>query len=144
MIGFPLRQLAVTAALFLGLLIPLAALSRRQPPAPVLAIDHVHDVERTQITAWATLHFAHPPLHVHLHQGDREIWHLDPTDEKEFESEIVLGVGNGFAEIVAHVVWPAGTPESVIELTLEPDGMEARTISDWGHGKLDTVLMFEW
>jgi hypothetical protein len=32
----------------------------------------------------------------------------------------------------------------VVELTLEPDGLDERTSSAWGRTKLDTILAFQW
>lgn len=141
----PLHQLMIVALFFGGLLLPMLMLSRKAPPVPgPVDHGHVHAQEETLVTAWATLHFAHPPLHVHLHQGARDLWHLDPTSETEFETELELGMSGDFAEIIAHVTWPANTPESVVELTLEPDGLQERTRSEWGRTKLDTILAFQW
>lgn len=143
--GSPLHQLLIVVLFFGGLLLPMLTFSGKAPPAPE-PVDHghAHTQEERLVTAWATLHFAHPPLHLHLHQGARDLWHLDPTGETEFETELELGMSGDFAEIIAHVIWPANTPESVVELTLEPDGLEKRTRTAWGHKKLDTVLVFQW
>lgn len=97
------------------------------------------------VATWATLHFAHPPSHVHLHQGDTDLWHFDPSGGGTlFDTEFPVRMSRGFAEIVAHVAWPKGTPESVVELVLEPDGRPRRTASAWGRGELHTVLVFQW
>ena len=143
--GSPVRELVCVLLIFAALAVPLVSLTNREPkPVVHLGHRHVRGGNASNIVAWATLHFAHSPVHVYIHQSDRETWHLDPKGETEFEEEVTLGIHDGFIELIVHVEWPPDTPESVVDLTLEPDGLPAQSASAWGRAKLDTVMVFDW
>ena len=142
----PVRDAAMVAALFATLLVPLVHLTGADSvtASRPLKHSHVHGSPDKTVPAWLTLHFAHAPLHVHLHQGTHDLLHVDPSGETKIEQEIQLGLADGFAELIAHVDWPSNVQESIVEVTLEPDGLERQVQSAWGRSNLNAVLTFQW
>jgi hypothetical protein len=43
------------------------------------------------------------------------------------------------------VEWPEGTPDTVAEVTIEPDGLAAQTVNVWGTGgRAEEIVSVSW
>lgn len=120
--------------------IPLYLLT--QPVAPVVAPEPLAEVVKSQI--YATIRFTGQPQQLRLRHGKAE-W-LDIAtrgNDAYFELELPL---NGLVEIEVEAIWPENTAQAVT-LTLEPDGHETRSDTQWKDEYSDTlhsIFRFSW
>ena len=104
-----------------------------------------HNTQKTTACA-ATLKFAHPPLSTSIHHLGEPVWEAPTGSATTFEIELELP-----ADLATHGIdlqltatWPPGTPETIAQLSLEPDSLETTTTSSWAAGELDEILTFTW
>jgi hypothetical protein len=73
-----------------------------------------------------------------------KLWTIVKPEDQSVDRSMALPIEEGRVEVLVQVKWPEGTPETVCELTLEPDGLEAQTISLWGEELLEEIYSFHW
>jgi hypothetical protein len=145
--GFPLLNLLLSILVSGAVVLPLvhratrvatptAELPTRAQPAPESQSTHAH----------VSLRFVHPPQVVRLKSGDvilRE-W-IVSSPELLLDDSIALPFTDHRSEFSVEVEWPAGTPDTVIALTVEPDGLAARTNNIWSSGnRADELVTMTW
>ena len=119
-------------------LIPLAALaiplSRVLSPDLVVQVEvieplHADDLVRADIL----LKSAHPFEQVTVNG----VLFLKGEEEKEvrFDPSQAFTIG---------VTWPAGTPESALQLEIIPDGLEIKSHTLWGSESAKEEIQFSW
>jgi hypothetical protein len=141
-----------TVLVVLGLALAAAGLAgltggRAAAPGAAAMVDGAGDaaVEADSVCP-ARLKFAHVPESVSVSHLGRELWGASGAGTAEFGFDLRLPatLAADGVDLLLSVRWPAGTPESVAELTLEPPSLDSRTRSAWGEGSLDEVLAFTW
>lgn len=89
-----------------------------------------------------SIRFVHAPKHfVVLHEG-KTLWEGGGAIQKQ--TSVFLPLEDPRLELQVKVEWPSGTPESVLELTLEPDELIGQSRTLWGNGQAEAILTFEW
>jgi hypothetical protein len=143
----PFQGFLVLAALAL-LLIPTIRLTGGRPSSPP-AVEFMapESTDASKIAAHVTLRFAHAPERFTVLERGRPIWTHDiRTDgdagQTEFDGTIMLRSDGGYADLAVAVVWPPGTPRTVVELDLLPDGAEGATRTAWGESEFTTNFSF--
>lgn len=121
--------------------IPLPLLTRKNDNAPAAAVNAEEAARRT---VYATLRYTGQPTRLQVRQAHGEWILLDccgsPSD---FEMQLPL---SGLLEIEIQGCWEETVPHAVT-LTLEPDGYEARSATEWkedGSNNLHSVFRFTW
>ena len=107
------------------------------PPDAETAADDTH--------CWITVRSPHPMRRVEVakENGHREINDTGDTfHEYEFTTHQPIGP-TGF-ELELRVAWAPDTPESVVEVVVEPDGLDRRVATAWGEGEVHAFLDFQW
>jgi hypothetical protein len=144
--GFPFFNLIICLFLCGGVLLPLVYRATTVPaaaiptPAPVATATHA-----SRVPAHVSLHFVHAPVGARLKAGDKMLHEWKPgKPDTELEEDVTLPISEGRSEFTVQIEWPAGTPATVAELRVEPDGLPARTANIWGTGSADEVIALTW
>jgi hypothetical protein len=72
--------------------------------------------------------------------GQTELW----EGRGDAEVEVELPLERGGLDLRIRAVWPPGTPRTVVEVILEPDGYEPRKQTFWSEGNLNEVAGFSF
>jgi hypothetical protein len=137
--GWPLREWCLILLVGFLLAVPLVRLTRPQALATVaIAPDDSH----APVDAWGQLRFSHAPERFALFLGDVELARGGGEARAEFDAPLALD--HGAAAFRLELAWPAGAGEAYAELTVEPDGLPARTAGAWGRGLFNAVLEMSW
>jgi hypothetical protein len=140
--GSIIKEVLLVFLFFGALLVPMTHLTRT--PEVLLPVEELTAAEVLLLPTWITIRFAHQPASVELLAGQYSLWSMKPVDALKSEREVGLYIPESLIELNVRVVWPDGTPQTVCELTLEPDGLAAQSLSVWGEGALDEILTFSW
>ena len=144
--GFPFFNLIICLFLCGGVLLPLVYRATQAPAAAaVIPAPAVVPPPAGSVTAHVMLRFVHAPVSARLKAGDRLLheWKPDKPDT-ELDEDVSLPLTGGRSEFTVQIEWPAGTPETVAELRVEPDGMSSRTANIWGTGSTEEVVALTW
>lgn len=141
----PLLEVLAIAVIFFCLGLLAYRLSSQSPDS---AHEHHHshhnDVSAEHVTTWATFKFAHSPVRVEIRQDDQILWTHNPQGEKLCEEELNLAMDAGQIEVLLHIEWPENIRETIVELTLEPDNLESKSLREWGQGHIASRMVFDW
>lgn len=144
--GFPLLNL-IAALLVSGLVIlPLVHRATRVAARPRPAAAPAPDATAS-VNAHFSLRFVHAPGSITLSAGDRPLATLRPSGPETliFSGTLPLPLTENRTEIQVDIRWPEGTPDTVAELLIEPDGREARSANIWSSGPVAGELVtFSW
>jgi len=98
------------------------------------------------VPARVSLRFVHAPASVKL-MADGKALHewTAPAGATVLEESVKLPMEEERTELTVQITWPAGTPKSVAELKVEPDGREPRVANVWGaDGAADELITLTW
>lgn len=144
--GFPLVNGFVIAGLLCAALLPLTALTGRETQTVLPPAIHDAASEASIRPGRGIVKFAHRPESIVLRHLDVVLWSQHECDTNEIEFEVGLpsfDPADGI-DLLLEVQWPEGSPESVAQLTLEPDSLEGRSATVWGEGSLTEIVTFVW
>ena len=143
--GFPFFNLIICLFLSGGVLLPLVYRATRVPdPVVAPAPGPLHSIGGS-VPAHVSLHFVHAPVAARMKAGETLIHEWKPAKpDMELEEEVTLPLSGGRSEFTVQIEWPAGTPRSVAELRIEPEGYAVRNANIWGEGSADEVVAFSW
>lgn len=96
------------------------------------------------VQAWAELRFAHAPEAVTLAVGTNVLWGLTAPMPLRVDTDLALPLADGHVAVAVGVTWPRAVTASVVELTLEPEGLPGQTRHAWGAGTLSDTWEFQW
>ena len=143
----PLLDVIVIAGVLSLLLWPIFALTQGEetsvrPPADL----HVHVAEHETLDAWLTLKSSHPPERLTLKSDGAILWAMASKDasDLEWQERVELHLEDHLCSIQVEAVWDGEIERTVVQLILEPDGLEAESRVMWGDSVLDEVVEFEW
>lgn len=138
----PLQSLLVLIALGL-LLIPLTSLTGKRNSVPSPVVHSGESSPATAIEAHAILRFAHPPDRFTVLENGSPVWSVESNSgDTEFESDLQLKGDAGFVDLEIAVVWPAGAPQTVVEMEFIPEAYEAVVRTAWGTGEFQSSFTF--
>lgn len=137
--NWPVTDAFWVTLLGIALLWPMLRLSGGQSPQ-VLPDDRS---DAASIPTFVTIRSAHPPQSLEIRHEGEVLYQAAPA-EPFIEADWELPVEATGLELAVRASWPPGTPETVVEVTLEPDGLDSRSASAWGAGELDSILQFPW
>ncbi|MCE9612685.1 MAG: hypothetical protein K8T26_00320 [Lentisphaerae bacterium] len=147
--GRPLVEMLMFLLVWCALSIPLWRLTRTAPAAAVAGAElrraesgPTADVVLATPT-WATVRLAHPADALTLSQ-DGELLLQRGGGDMRVEAEVPLRLRAGVATVSMDVTWPPAVEQSVVEVTLEPDGLPAQSQRLWGRGSASTIMEFRW
>ncbi|MFT7512975.1 MAG: hypothetical protein ACI9QL_002183 [Candidatus Omnitrophota bacterium] len=140
--GSIIKEVILVLLFFGVLLTPMIRLTRT--PEVLQPIEELTPLEVLLLPTWLTIRFAHQPVAFEILAGQHSLWSMNPADAIKSDREIALYIPESLIELNVRVVWPAGTPQTVCELTLEPDGLATQSLTVWGEGTLDEIMTFSW
>lgn len=139
--GSIVRELILLILFFGVLLVPMTRLTGSRVPAA--GVEEADPVVKGH-PAWIRLRFAHLPERFRILVGETLLWQASAVEDVRLDRDIVLPLHQSLVELSVQVHWPPGTPETVCELILEPDGLAERRQSAWGESTLDEIMAFSW
>lgn len=96
--------------------------------------------EEHPLSAWLTIRSAHPLKAITLLQ-DQESIKLEEITNTEYETELTIPE-SGKLHLTAE--WEKGTPETALQVTLEPSGLKQTVETFWAQGLLSRELNFNF
>ncbi len=143
----PLQLLIVTLGL-LAFAWPLRRLTAERPvqaAAPVAPAGAAVRPGTSAVHATLFVRFAHRPEKVEVLDAHGSLWKAEQPEVSPVEVPLQVVVENDAAELTVRAQWPAGTPETALGLTLEPDGRESRETTVWSaETGLERIVLFQW
>jgi hypothetical protein len=131
--GFPLLNFLLCLALGLGCCGPLVWRATRVAAPPAAAPDNQADSTSTPtLTSSVRIRCVHAPESITLSSAGHPLhaW-SNPDHDLAFEDSIDLPIEHLRTEFTIAIRWPDNTPETMAEITIEPDGLAARTLNVW-------------
>lgn len=145
--GFPLLNLIIALLLSGAVLLPLVNRATRIDAAQVAAAkpSPAADAVAQSVPARVSLRFVHAPAQVTVSADGKVLLSYTGSAELAFEETVPLPLSENRIELTAVITWPPGTPDSVAELTVEPEGLESRTANIWSsNAAADELVSFSW
>ena len=144
--GFPFLNLLIALLLSGSVLLPLVYRATRVVASPLEpAGPDVETQHGGEISSNIRLHFSHAPLNVHLKNGEVILHEWKSPGVRPPGETVMLPFSDNCTEFTLQAAWPAGTPETVIEITVEPDGKAARFANVWSSGAAaDALVTLTW
>jgi hypothetical protein len=147
--GFPLLNLLAALLICGAVILPLVyrATEASRVPRTLLESDQPATAPSATpvINTHVSLRFVHVPEKIVLNCNDQPLLTKESPGALSVEDTIELPVAEGRAELQALITWPDGTPYTVVELKLEPDGLAGRNANVWSTGTTaDEIVTFSW
>ena len=145
--GFPLLNLLIALLLSGAVLLPLVYRATRVAPAPAEVTGQPGESpdKGGAVSSHVRLHCGHAPSSVRLRNGETLLHEWSSPPGSILEETLALPFNDNRTEFTVQATWPAGTPETVIEITVEPDGKAARMANVWASGAAaDELVTLTW
>lgn len=140
--GFPLINAAIILVALGLILVPLIKLTSTPSVGPAFAnapADLANDSE--SVTVSISFRSAHAPESIKVsHLGKT----LVDTDTVQATFEVGMAIPEEGVDLLVEVVWPNGTPDTALEVTLEPTAQESLAQVLWAEGSAEEILTFVW
>lgn len=141
---WPLAEVGVVIGLALILLVPLLRVTgqpaqRPNNPPPASSAVEVGDMT----PCFVTIRSPHPLASVALANNGETIFRSEEAATR-LEVDLAFDLSERHLELGILATWEAGSPESAIEVVLEPDAMDGRSVTLWGQEALDDIARFTW
>jgi hypothetical protein len=144
--GFPLLNLLLCLALGLGCGGPLVWRATRNPTPPPASNANQTAAPSGTITSLVRIRCVHPPLTISLSSQGQTLhsWE-NPDGGLSFEDSFALPIEDLRTEFTIALRWPDDTPETMAEITIEPDSLATRTINVWASSpSTEEVVSTSW
>lgn len=146
--GYPPIQLFFLMLAFGAMAVPLARLTFAREKPVVAAVAKV-EKETKHTPTQMRIRFAHPVKSLSLKLGDREMLSNGTAGTATFTSPLEvnqdLDIPAEGIEFIVSAEWPEGTPDTVLTLELEPDGLDSKSETRWSSGnQMTEVISFQW
>lgn len=144
--GFPFLNLVLALLLSGVVLLPLVYRATRSAAMAVEPGRPAAADPDGRISSHVSLHFVHAPVTVRLKDGAAVLheW-AAPGGARLLEDTVVLPFSDNRTEITVQITWPAGTPETNVEIRVEPDGKASRKDNVWSSGAAaDELVTLTW
>lgn len=141
--GFPLFNLLIMLAVVLALTLPLGWISGARTTVEATAPPKA---DAAQIVGTNIgIRLAHPAEAASLWLGEKLVQEWKPAvDGQRLEARLELPMNESAMEFEVRLKWPENTPQTVAEISVEPDGMPARQTNLWARGHTEEVIHFNW
>jgi len=143
--GFPFLNLLIALLLSGAVMLPLVYRATRKAPA-VEHLDSPAAEPGSTVSSHVSLRFVHAPVSVRLKNGEAVLheW-TSPIGGRLLEETVAMPFHDSRAEFTVQITWPAGTPETMVEIKVEPDGKGARSVNVWSSGAAtDELVTLTW
>lgn len=130
--GFPLLNFLLCLALGLGCCGPLVWRATRVVSPRAAPATQAGTTSTATLASSVHIRCVHPPESIAISTAGLPLhaW-SNPDHDLSFEDSIALPIENLRTEFTVAIRWPDNTPETMAEITIEPDGLAARTINVW-------------
>ena len=145
--GFPFLNLLIALLLSGTVLLPLVYRATRMapPPAEVAGSQGDSPDKGGAVSSHVRLHCGHAPSSVRLKNGEALLHEWISPPGSILEETLELPFNDNRTEFTVHAKWPEGTPETMIEIMVEPDGKAARVVNVWASGAAaDELVTLTW
>lgn len=136
--GNPFRELLLVLVLMAALAPMILRLTTRpRAVAPTAAVEQQTDLVSTGVR----LEFAHAPLAA----GLGSLMEIEVQEgQTEYEASVPIDLSERILESAFFARWPEDTPRTAVTISLEPEGLEERTVTFWSEGDLDEFVELHW
>ncbi len=145
--GFPLLNLLLALFLSGAVLLPLVYRATRVVPATAVETARTEAPAAADgIASHVSLQFVHAPVSVRLKNGGVVLkeW-PDAGGALLLEDTMKLPINEHRSEFTVEITWPAGTPKTMVEITMEPAGLAAQQANVWSSGDTaDELVTLTW
>lgn len=145
--GFPLLNLLIALLLSGAVLLPLVYRATRIAPlADQAESPAAKENDGGAVSSHISLRFVHAPAGVRLKNGEAVLheW-ASPGGARLLEDTVALPFSDNRAEFTVQITWLPGTPETNVEITVEPDGKASRHVNVWSNaGAADELVTLTW
>ena len=140
--GFPPVHLLFLVLMYGLVAVPLVQLTGR----PVLREEAVlQQKDGAELALRLELRFTGKPAAIHLLVEGEEWLAAADGQGSPLELERSLPLNDDGLELQLEVEWPEQAEPGVVTLTVEPEGLEARSVTFWAEdGGVDEWIRFEW
>lgn len=142
--GFPLINLLLVLLLLGGMAVPLIMLSMDQDEGEKPIVSSVQEQSEVR-PCKVSVRLVHQAESAQLMVGET-VLHAWKFTEPELEFDVKLGlqfVDDG-TEFEMQLKYAESVPETVAEITLEPEGHKEQKQNVWGNGETAETLHFSW
>lgn len=84
------------------------------------------------------------PLSIEWKQGNRLIWAQTNGLEALTEVDVAIYIEEKSCEFLLSVQWQTPETSAAVEVRIEPDGLEGRSVTFWSEGPLEEIGVVEW
>ncbi|MEG0023799.1 MAG: hypothetical protein RR553_00690 [Akkermansia sp.] len=146
MFGSPIKQVILTlvGVLLVGLM--LWHLTTKRPIEFITPIQ-MNQSQEAMIPCLLTVRCAHTPNSLIIRQGTNILLKITDKESLTIEKEIDISQNklNQGLSLIVETTWSAGTPETPITLSIEPNGMTTQTETRWScDNSLHDIYHFSW
>lgn len=140
--GFPLMNLLAVLALLAVLLVPLLRLNTPVRADSVPGLHGSGEVLPT-VPVLIRIRFASAPFRAGVSVEGQGLELTGSGLERQTRGDWILH--DGSLELDVEAAWPEGSPGSMAEISVAPDGLDERKQNVWaGNGMISEILRFEW
>ena len=140
--GFPLLNGAFILLALGVILVPLLRLTGDPAETPSSSEVATEDSEKREVAM--VVRYAHEPASLAISHLGEAIWETTSSAEMKQGKKVSMEIPDEGFDLFVSVEWPAGTPETALQLTLTPESLEEQTQVLWGQGDYGDVLSFVW
>lgn len=139
--SLPILEAFFVLCLFGAVAYPLHVLTGSAPVQVESRAEEVAD--RSLVEGFISLRFAHPPQLVRLVDDDErvvfETMNTDLLTRMDADVQLVVEQGST-AELRIKAEWDTASPETAVEVRIEPDGADTFVKTLWATGALDARM----
>ena len=140
--GFPLINAAIILVALGVILVPLVKLTSAPPTViadrPLLQTE---TEDPNSVSVSLSFRSAHTPDSIKVSHLGKLLVNTDSVDDI---IDVDLMIPEEGVDLLVDVQWPNGTPETALELTLEPTARDSLAQVLWGEGQVEEILTFVW
>jgi hypothetical protein len=140
--GFPLINGALILIALVVALIPLVRLTSAQRAELPTTVPTPTPSQGIPVTISAR--YAHPPTQLVISHLGQELWSAASRSEIDEGVNLALPLPEEGIDLLVTAAWPNGTPNTALEITLEPESLREQSKVLWGEGQAEDVLTFQW
>ncbi len=144
--GFPFLNLLIALLLSGAVMLPLVYRATQKAPALAPVEYPAAAAAGGNVSSHVSLRFVHAPVSVRLRNGEVVLheW-TSPAGVRLLEESVAMPFNDSRAEFTAQITWPSGTPDTMVEIKVEPDGKPSRSANVWSSGPAaDELVSLTW
>ena len=140
--GSPPVQLALLLLGFIVVGVPLVELTHGRTESTAAESTSPGETKRP---VFFRIRCVTPPLKFSIKAGGEDLISSSAAPSPIMEGRKELAFSEERLELLISAEWPAGSPESVLTIEMEPDGWEGRSRFVWSlNNKVEDTVSFTW